>query len=141
MGDKETKKKVDSTYDRLANPSTFSGQYRARFTEKKLLPEEQLRPEEKKEKKKLDPEEKKKVDSTYDRLANPASFHGMYKERFKEKQLIDDPNEQKKEKKKLNAEEKKKVQSTYSRLADPKSFSGAQKARFAERDAKSSNEK
>lgn len=32
---------------------------------------------------KLDPATKNKVDSTYNRLANPTSFHGVYRERFK----------------------------------------------------------
>jgi hypothetical protein len=30
------------------------------------------------------------VDECYDRLTNPKNFHGMYKERFKEKGLIED---------------------------------------------------
>jgi hypothetical protein len=37
----------------------------------------------------LDADTKKKVDECYDRLTNPKNYHGMYKERFKEKGLIE----------------------------------------------------
>jgi hypothetical protein len=37
----------------------------------------------------LDTDTKKKVDECYDRLTNPKNYHGMYKERFKEKGLIE----------------------------------------------------
>jgi hypothetical protein len=38
---------------------------------------------------KLDAETKKRVDACYDRLSNPKNFHGMYRERFREKGLIE----------------------------------------------------
>ncbi len=36
-----------------------------------------------------DADTKKKVDECYDRLTDPKNYHGMYKERFKEKGLIE----------------------------------------------------
>ncbi len=37
----------------------------------------------------LTSDDKKRGDECYDRLTNPKNFHGMYKERFKEKGLIE----------------------------------------------------
>jgi Ca2+-binding EF-hand superfamily protein len=39
----------------------------------------------------VDATTKKKVDECYDRLTNPKNYHGMYKERFKEKGLLAEP--------------------------------------------------
>ena len=37
----------------------------------------------------LSPEDKQRGDACYDRLSNPKNFHGIYRERFKEKGLIE----------------------------------------------------
>ncbi len=37
----------------------------------------------------LTSDDKKRGDECYDRLTNPKNYHGMYKERFKEKGLIE----------------------------------------------------